>query len=158
MTIMPKIEFERLERLRFNIRRQRCMRDWTAKQLADEANKAAKRRGIDLKLKLYSITSLETGRMKSEPVWAKYVLYAFEDNPVEIEGFQSVPKNEKSEEIKKECDKVLALPDPPLLKKILIGLLGPIEIGNSLESKLQLADILSQRLPIGVKHGQSLFE
>ncbi|MFT9180436.1 MAG: hypothetical protein ABF508_09240 [Zymomonas mobilis] len=162
MTIVPPEEFQRLEQLRLTVRRERHLRNWTAQKLAEEATKSAKKRGFNIKLKQYSIASLETGRLKSEPIWVRYIMFAFADNPVlELSSAQSSNWHYQQPEAEKQndesCSGKIKLPDQSSLRNLFLGLLIPVGKNVSLEAKQHIADVLAQRLPKGLEQ-ISLFQ
>lgn len=169
MTRMAAEEFQRLEAIRQSMRRERCLRNWTAARLAQEACKAAKNRGVDLHLKQQSISALELGRLKSIPYWIEYVNASFLDNPINeitpvlISGLE-IPKEIntdkvalQSEDSAKNCSKKIKIPDQQALRNLLLGLLIPVETNVSLESKHQIANVLAKHLPKGLEQ-ISLFQ
>ena len=158
----PPEEFQRLEQLRHNVRRERHLRNWTAQKLAEEATKSAGKRGFNTKIKQYSIASLETGRLKSEPVWVRYIMFAFADNPVsEFSPTQSsnwpYPQPEATPQAQESCSGKIKLPDQSSLRNLFLGLLIPVGQNVSLEAKQHIADVLAQRLPKGLEQ-ISLFQ
>lgn len=162
MTVRDR-RIQKIDELRLWIRFQRTLRGWTARQLAEEAIKSAKRRNVELHLRQQSVSFLEGGKMKSIPSWIEYVEQAFEDNKVDSklgEKFES-PLNLKSEKISevqaKTCPNKLKLPDEVSLKKLLLALLAPVEDNIPWESKRNIANILAQRLPKGLEQ-ISLFQ
>lgn len=169
MTRMAAEEFQRLEAMRQSMRRERCLRNWTAARLAQEACKSAKNRGVDLHLKQQSVSALELGRLKSIPYWIEYVNASFLDNPINEVSSVSIAGLETSKELKteeitqknhnitKNCSKKIKIPDQQALRNLLLGLLIPVETNVSLESKHQIANVLAKHLPKGLEQ-ISLFQ
>ncbi|MFT9180389.1 MAG: XRE family transcriptional regulator [Zymomonas mobilis] len=151
MTKRSHLEIEQLEKVRFWIRENRRMRGWSARKLSEEAKLAAKRRGKLANVSQQSISSFEAGHNKSIPAWISLLVDAFEDTP------PSIPIPEISQQpfpIEKPCTK--KIPPETDLRKILLGLLAPMEVNlhDAWSLKQQIATSLAKRLPVAITQPQ----
>ncbi|UBQ08769.1 hypothetical protein [Zymomonas mobilis] len=140
-------EMSRVEKVRQWIREERELRGWGATRLAQEACLAAQKRGEVINLKQQSISAMELGYIKSVPAWIKHVADAFGDNPVPA-TMQNI-QNMTSFECK--TSNKTSLPNEDDLKRVLLGLLAPVEESISWDAKQRIAGILAQKLPMGLE-------
>ncbi|MCP9308713.1 RodZ family helix-turn-helix domain-containing protein [Zymomonas mobilis] len=142
MTRHASSETTKIEKVRQWLREERNSRGWSANRLAKEAKLSAEARGKISDIKQQTISAFENGQTKGIPEWVTFVAAAFEDHPT-----PSVIKNITEA---KCTEASVKLPTQTELRKMLLGLLAPMEIGSpdSWNLKQKIASSLAQRLPI----------
>ncbi|AEH63566.1 hypothetical protein [Zymomonas mobilis] len=143
MHVMKKSD--QIDYIRNWVRQERLLRDWSTRVLAEKATQVAKANNVQIDLKQQSISYLELGHMKSVPSWLQFVEQAFEENPPKLLG----KVYQKPQTF--DCNGKTFLPDESSLKKILIGLLAPMEDHIPWDSKYRIASSLAKNLPKGIK-------
>ncbi|MFT8662642.1 MAG: hypothetical protein ABF788_05905 [Zymomonas mobilis] len=163
MTFIDK-RLQKIDELSHWVRWQRLLRGWSAKQLANEAVKSAQKMGHELQLRQQAVSFLESGRIKSIPVWIEYVEQAFKEHPLpqslssEVQDSPlKLPRYADQSQKQQDCTGKIRLPDSSRLKKLFLGLMAPVETSIPLEERRNLAEILSQKFARGLEQ-ISLFE